>query len=258
MKMARLRKTGVEVVGDAVEVLWQRVYSLWTQDPLAFIELVRHARKRSHEINDPMIQRILYQGGFLGDTRGLPVHDAVRELIAATVEGDGIRMLLFRPFADDNKAVSEIVTLRSGDAACLHIVQWAMKKLQEIMVADYVLFTELVRYVRDKKDPQQLFGNSLTRLLRMRIFRFRIKGDLMAQAYHAFLESMLGSILIDGPRELVCEPVLELVIVNAVTGTTGLSFKFQDPVQPRKGAKTESSGAPGNNGHPRPTEASVN
>lgn len=258
MKMARLRKTGVEVARSAVEVLWRRMFNLWNQDPLAFIELVRHARKRSHEINDVMIQRVLVQGGFLGQSRGMPVHDAVRELIATTVEGDGIRMMLFRPFADDNKAVSEIVTLRSGDTATLHIVQWAILKLQEIMTADYVLFVELVRYVRDKKDPSQLFGDSLTRLLRMGIFRFRIKGDLTQQAYHAFLESMLGGILIDGCRELICEPVFELVIRNAVTGTNGLNFGFQDPVQPRKGAKTApANGQPANNGHQTP-EPSVN
>lgn len=257
MKMARLRKTGVQVSAEAVENLWLRLYALWQRDPLSFIELVRHARKRNYQIEEPTILKNLYGLGFIADGRNFPVHDSIRELIGATVEGDGIRMMLFRPFQNDDKAVSELVTLRSGDRACVHIVRWAVNKLEQLMVADYALFTELTRFVRDGKDAAALYGDSLQRLLRSGLLRIRMTGTEQQQAIHALYEMFLGGMLIDGPRKLTCEPVLELVIRNAVIGKAGLSFTLQDPVQPKKAGSNGQAPHgvdPSRNGHARKDE----
>jgi hypothetical protein len=124
MKMAHLRKTGQEVSKAAVEGLWKKLHELWTKSPLAFVEFVRHSRKRSHKIHDRATLSILLHLELIDQGRDgdFPVHDAYRELVSACVEGDGLAMMLHRPFAGDDSAVSKTVTLQSGVPATQHIV----------------------------------------------------------------------------------------------------------------------------------------
>jgi len=246
MKMA-MRKTGKLVNKSVVENLWRKLYELWLHDPIVFVELVRHSRRRSHQISRGSL-RALAQLELIADGRDYPVHDAYRDLIAECVEGDGIEMMLHRPFKEDGSKVSQIVELRSGTKATAHIASKALELLQRFMERDYVTFVELVRNVRDGKEPSALYGNSLSKLLSLEMLRVEFTGSEDQRAYHQFLELMLGGILIDGPKKLVCDPILAAVLKEAAIGNSGLNIDLQSPFKPATKAHA-GNGNHASNGH---------
>ncbi len=247
MKIARLRKTGKQVNRKAVEGLWKILYQLWETDALAFVEFARHSRKRSYVIKDRRILAYLASLGLI-DTKGrdFPVHDAVRELVALCVEGDGIQTMLYRPFEDDGIAVSVIQELLSGKPATCHIVDSVLKKLEELLEGDYIAFVELTRFVRDGKAPMDLFGDNLGRLLSGGFLKAHLEESIdgMRAELHSLFERLLGgSVLIDGPKMCVCDEVIADVLKDAGVGTNGMDFNLRSPF------KATAKATPHSNGH---------
>ncbi len=231
---SKLRKTGKPVNRRAVECLWQNLLHLWNVAPLSFIELVRKARKRKHQIfTDPTTLHNLVALGFVDEDRGYCVHDSYRELIEACVEGKGLHMVLHRPFKDDDKPIAETVTLRNQITATPHLVDGVMNLLQHLHEEHYVAFAELVRHVRDNKAASKLFPGTLEVLLHIGAVEI-----IEWQTPVAALTWRFGNILASNPimllqnhQKLVVHDCVATILKIVATGHKGLDFNIQSPYQ---------------------------
>lgn len=225
---ATMRKTEKSVNREAVEGLWKKLFTLWVANPLGFVDFVAHSRSRSCEIVNQLTVRQLLQLGLVDSRQRLPVHDAIRELVATCVEGEGITTMLYRPFAGEDTPISVTSTLLSGQKATHHIAAMAHACLEKLMEADYMAFVEYVRLVRDNKDPSNLYGNTLETLNAMGVVHLRFEGNEEQEAYHALMQEAFGGrLLVDGPMKLVRNKVLDTVLLEVTEGERGLDFSVK-------------------------------
>lgn len=243
---SKLRKTGKPVNRRAVETLWGNLHELWSQAPLAFIELVRKSRKRKHQIfSDPMTLHNLAALGFVDEERGYVVHDAYRELIDACVEGKGLHMVLHRPFMDDDKPLAETVTLRNQITATPHLVDGVMNLLQHLLEEHYVAFVEFVRHIRDNKAPGKMFPGTLEVLLHIGAVEI-IEYQIPAPALMWRFGRILGShpiMLLQQHQKLVIRDTVATILKIAATGHTGLGFELRSPYQTETNAESNGHAA---------------
>ncbi len=249
---SKLRRTGTSVNPAAVEGLWQTLARLYKESPITFIEFVRKARKRRYQIFTDQVTLSNLLSLDLIDRKTGAVHDAYRELVAACVDGDGIQMVLFRPFQGDDKPLAELVTLRNGRKANPHIVDGVLKLLQHLEKTHYVAFAELVRHIRDEKAASMLFGNSLRTLIDHGVLQIVDATEEAAQQVKKELADELGSlaplissmILMPRVQKVVPRDIVEAIVRISATGTKGLNFGLESPYQ-----KERPEAAPGSNGH---------
>ncbi len=249
---SKLRRTGKPVNTAAVEGMWQTLARLYKESPLTFVEFVRKARKRKYQVfTDSVTRRNLLTLDLIDRQTGT-VHDAYRELVAACVDGDGLQMVLYRPFKGDENAMAELVTLRNGRKANPHIVDGILSLLRNLLGTHYVPFVELVRHVRDEKPVGKLFGNSLRMLIDHGVAQVVDATEEAAAQIVQQLAEELGPfamliapvILMPRVHKVVLRDTVAEIVKIAATGTTGLNFGLQSPYQTER-----PESASGSNGH---------
>lgn len=242
---SKLRKTGQPVNKRAVETLWKNLHSLWTLDPMGFIELVRKSRKRKYRIfNDPHALHKLVQGGFCDARNGYCVHDSYRELINACVEGKGLHMVLHRPFMGDDKPVAKTVTLRNQLTVTPHLVDEVMIVLRGLLERHYVAFTELVRHVRDNKPSGKLIPHALDELIEMGTVEI-VEYETPAGVLMVRFGQLPGShplMLLQQHQKLVVRDYIATILKITAIGNRGLDFGLRSPYQTE--THVESNGQP--------------
>ena len=93
MKVAKLRNGSVEQA-MLVRGTMSSLMRLFSEDPLAFYELVQKCRNKNHAIFSPVQVKTLEDSGLLTNNS---VHNSIQNIVLSSVEGEGLDMKLVSP-----------------------------------------------------------------------------------------------------------------------------------------------------------------
>ncbi len=254
--MATLRLSGREVNGRAVLGLFAKLQALWALNPVLFVEFVRHSRTRSYQpFGGRGTLKVLLNLGLVGEGRGSPVHDAIRDLVAVCVEGDGLAMRLFHPLegAEQDSRPEPTAKLRDGTVVNPRIVATILMRLQQLLESDYVAFTEFVRFARGEK--KDFFTGTLPVLISFGVIGMSAGEAVSASLQHVvdLIQEFIPDVELPQIGQMVACDLFVPVIQNAVVGQSGLDFNIRSPyaAEAKQATATPQAHASGNGEAPK-------
>jgi hypothetical protein len=94
-----LLRTGIEEVKPLVKITMVILKRLYEEKPIVLYELAQLCRDRDHEpwgkCGDDLVERKLIQK----TENGYHVHDSIRNIVLAAIDGEGVDMVLRSPLA---------------------------------------------------------------------------------------------------------------------------------------------------------------